>query len=148
MNPQNSVKENDQEAGNPGGGEEDINVTFEDIIERERTPEETKEWTRTGKEVTDAALDALMDTFFLFEAATGTALRWNRAFRDISGYTDEEIAGMPAPESYYSPEDIKRATVFIGNVLKEGTGTIEMELIRKDGLFVDDAGINPPVPIH
>ncbi len=87
----------------------------------------------TEKKFTDTALDAQLDTFFLFEPATGKALRWNRAFKDISGYSDEEIAALPAPESYYSPEDLQRAAVCIQDVLKEGTGTIELELICKNG---------------
>lgn len=85
------------------------------------------------KEFTDTALDAQKDTFFLLDPATGKALRWNRSFREISGYTDEEIARMPAPNSYYSPEDLERAGVFIQKVLEEGVGTIELELICKDG---------------
>ncbi len=85
------------------------------------------------KEFTDTALDAQLDTFFLFEPATGKALRWNRTFRKISGYTDEEIARIPVPASYYSPEDLERAEAFTQKVFKEGTGTIELELICKDG---------------
>ncbi len=101
----------------------------EDITERKQA--EVK--LRTEKEFTDTALDVQLDTFFLFEPTTSKAIRWNRAFRKISGYTDEEIARMPAPASYYSPEDLKRAAAFIQKVLVEGTGTIEMELICKDG---------------
>ena len=41
----------------------------------------------------------------------GGAIRWNQAFNDITGYTDEEIAGMPVPNSYYSPEDPERAGI-------------------------------------
>jgi PAS domain S-box-containing protein len=40
---------------------------------------------------------------------------------------------MPAPTSYYSSEDLEQAGPFIQNVLEEGTGTIELELICKDG---------------
>ncbi len=78
-------------------------------------------------------IDAQSDTFFLFEPNTGRALRWNRAFRDISGYTDEEIARLPAPATYYSPEDLVQAETCIQKVLREGACTIEMELICKDG---------------
>ena len=85
------------------------------------------------KEFTDTALNAQLDTFFLFDPGTGKALRWNRSFRKISGYTDEEIAKMPAPDSYYSLDDLERARSFTQKILKEGAGTIEMELICKDG---------------
>jgi PAS domain S-box-containing protein len=40
---------------------------------------------------------------------------------------------MPAPDSYYSPEDMERSRAFMQQVLKEGTGTIELELICKNG---------------
>ncbi len=88
---------------------------------------------RQEKEFTDTALDAQQDTFFLFDPVTGKALRWNRAFRDVSGYTDEEIARLPAPDSYYSATDLERARRFVKEVLAEGGGTIELGLICKDG---------------
>jgi PAS domain S-box-containing protein len=91
---------------------------------------------RRENEFTDAALDAQLDTFFLFEPATGKAVRWNRSFRDISGYSDEEIASMPAPDTYYSPEDLERAGTFIERILEEGAGTIELELVCKNGCKV------------
>ena len=85
------------------------------------------------KKFTENAINAQMDTFFLFEPETGKAIRWNKTFTDISGYTDEEITRMPTPSSYYSPEDLEHAGVFIQKVLKEGAGAIELELICKDG---------------
>ena len=88
---------------------------------------------RSEKEFTDTALDAQKDTFFLFELSTGKAIRWNKAFSEVSGYLDEEIASLPAPASYYGPEDLKRAAEFIEEIMKEGTGTIELDLISKDG---------------
>jgi len=104
-------------------------ITQVDITERKQAEDNLKQ----EKEFTDTALDAQLDTFFLFEPATGKTIRWNRAFREITGYTDEEIAKKPAPDSYYSPEDLKRATVFIQKVLVGGAGTIELDLICKDG---------------
>ncbi|MDJ0973437.1 MAG: response regulator [Planctomycetota bacterium] len=97
----------------------------------ERRPPE--DGLRTELEFTQAALDALRDTYFVFEPDTGRAVRWNREFRDVSGYSDEEIAELPAPASYYSPEDIERASAFIRDVLEQGSGIIELELICKDG---------------
>ena len=79
------------------------------------------------------ALDAQRDTFFLFDPASAKALRWNQAFKDITGYSDEEIARLPAPASYYSPEDLERAIPFMEAVLSKGTGRIELDLICKDG---------------
>ncbi|MHC4532918.1 MAG: PAS domain S-box protein [Planctomycetota bacterium] len=100
-----------------------------DITERKRAEEALfKE-----KKFTEDAINTQIDTFFLFDPGTGKAIRWNKAFTNISGYTDGEIARMPAPASYYSPEDLERTAAFIQNVLKEGAGAIELELICKDG---------------
>ena len=100
-----------------------------DITDRKRSEESL----RSEKEFINTALDNQLDTFFLFEPATGKALRWNRAFREISGYTDKEIDRMPAPTSYYSPEDMERAAVFTQGVLEGKAETIELELLCKDG---------------
>ncbi|MHC4241981.1 MAG: PAS domain S-box protein, partial [Planctomycetota bacterium] len=102
---------------------------FSDITEHKQAEEALfKE-----KKFTEDAINAQMDTFFLFDPGTGKAIRWNKAFKNISGYTDEEIVRMPAPASYYNPEDLERAAAFTQKVLKEGIGTIELELICKDG---------------
>jgi len=100
--------------------------------ENRRTAEEL----RIEKEFIRAALNSQLDTFFLFESDTGKAIRWNRAFSDITGYTDEEIAGMKAPDSYYSTEDLGRVAGFIVEAMDTGTGTIELDLICKDGHVV------------
>jgi len=100
-----------------------------DITERKNAEEAL----RDEKAFTETALNAQQDTFFLFEPATGKAIRWNRAFNDITGYTDEEIAEMVTPDSYYSPKDLERVSSSIQNIMETGTDTIELELIRKDG---------------
>jgi PAS domain S-box-containing protein len=99
------------------------------IIERIRSEEAL----RKQKEFTETALDSQRDTFFVFEPATGRAISWNQAFRGITRYTDEEIAGMRAPDSYYGPEDLERARICMQDVLEKGRCTIELELICKDG---------------
>ena len=101
-----------------------------DISERKQV----EEVLRKEKEFTEIALNAQLDTFFLFETETGKAIRWNQAFNNISGYTDEEIAAMPATAmSYFSPEDFIRASNFNLEVIENGTGTIELDLICKNG---------------
>ena len=100
-----------------------------DITERKQVEEALK----NAKEFTDTALNTQLDTFFLFEPSTSKAVRWNHAFTEITGYTDEEVSRMPAPVSYFSSEDMERAGAFIHKVLEDGTGTIDLELICKDG---------------
>ena len=82
---------------------------------------------------TETALNAQQDTFFIFEISTGKALRWNKAFREKSGYSDQEISIMKAPDSYYSEQDLKKAEKTIKFIVNEGTGNIEMSLITKSG---------------
>lgn len=112
-----------------------------DISDRKRDEEEL----RIEKKFTDNALNSQRDTFFLFDPSNGRAIRWNRAFNDITGYTDEEIATMSAPDSYYSPPDLKRAGIFIQEVLRKGIGQIELELVCKDGHKVPYEYICSPV---
>lgn len=82
---------------------------------------------------TQKALNAQQDTFFLFEPATGKAIRWNRAFNKLSGYSDDEITQLKAPEAYYSAEDLEKAGACIENVFNTRAGTVELNLIAKDG---------------
>ncbi|GAG68687.1 unnamed protein product, partial [marine sediment metagenome] len=82
---------------------------------------------------TETALNTQQDTFFIFEISTGKALRWNKAFRDISGYSDQEISTMKAPDSYYSEEDLKKAEETIETTLNESISNTEIYLITKSG---------------
>ncbi|MFX1393626.1 MAG: MASE3 domain-containing protein [Promethearchaeota archaeon] len=81
---------------------------------------------------TETALNSQRDTFFIFDPATSKAIRWNKAFREISGYNDEEISSMMAPMSYYSEEDLKHAAEAIKKIIKDGIALVEMNLITKD----------------
>ncbi|MBT3294679.1 MAG: PAS domain S-box protein [Verrucomicrobia bacterium] len=87
-------------------------------------------------EFTKIILDSQVDTFFVFELATGRVIRWNHAFVNISGYSNEEIAALKAPDSYYSADDLKNAASTIEAVLRDGKGRIELSLICKDGHLV------------
>lgn len=61
------------------------------------------------------------------------AVYWNKAFRDISGYTDEEIARLPAPVSYYDSDDLERIKQRIQERSTSGVIDVEVHLICKDG---------------
>ncbi len=100
--------------------------TYEQLIERSQ--ELTKE-----KEFLEAALNAQTDTLFVFEPSTGKAIRWNKAFRKLSGYSDDEIRSLKAPDSYYDDEDLKKAAIATEKIVDEGTTTIELSLITKNG---------------
>jgi PAS domain S-box-containing protein len=85
------------------------------------------------KKFTETALNAQTDTFFVFDPLTKRAIRWNKAFKEVSGYTDEEILSMDAPDSYYSKEDLLRAEEATRHVETEGITIVQMNLINKDG---------------
>ncbi len=85
------------------------------------------------QEITEAAINSQKDTFFLYEPETGKAIRWNRIFSEITGYTNEEIAEMRVPDSYYSKSDLEKLPSLEQHILNSGTGIIELELICKNG---------------
>ncbi len=88
---------------------------------------------KTEKKFSEDMINTTSDTIFVFEPATGKAIRWNNSFSDVSGYTNEEIVSMKAPDSYYSEEDLEQATKAIKKISEEGEVTVEMSLISKDG---------------
>jgi PAS domain S-box-containing protein len=88
---------------------------------------------RKEREFTEKTINALMDTFFVFNPKAEKAILWNKRFQEVSGYTDEEIASLKAPGSYYSPEDLERAAAAIGEVLSKGQSKVEISLICKNG---------------
>ncbi len=79
------------------------------------------------------AVDAQVDTFFVFDPSTGKALNWNKSFSEISGYSDAEIAVMKAPDDYYDENDLLKAAAATDRIIEEGHAVIEMALISKSG---------------
>jgi len=85
---------------------------------------------------TESALNAQRDTFFVFDPSNRTAVRWNKAFKDVSGYSDEEIASLQAPNSYFDEKDIKRAAEATLNIETSDKTIFEMNLITKKGNLI------------
>ena len=111
------------------GEKQKLTGVIVDITERKKAEEDLLR----ENDFTETALNAQRDTFFVFDPYTGKAIRWNKAFRDASGYSDEEISSMKAPDSYYSEEDLKRAAEAILQIETSAETTVEMDLINKDG---------------
>ncbi len=105
-------------------------VTVSSDKTERRLTEETLDRERV---FTERALDSQIDTFFVFDIADSKAIRWNKRFRDVSGYSDEEIRKLKAPDAYYSKEDVKKASIAIEDTLKYGIGRTELSLICKNG---------------
>ncbi len=91
---------------------------------------------QTEKKFTENVINASIDTIFVFNPQTGKALRWNKAFNEVSGYSDKEVSSMKAPNSYYNEEDLKRASKAIEKLIEEGSAKVELSLITKDGKSV------------
>ncbi|MFX1397262.1 MAG: PAS domain S-box protein [Promethearchaeota archaeon] len=85
------------------------------------------------KALTEIALDVQIDTFFVFDPLTGKTIRWNKAFRDISGYTDEEISQLKAPESYYDKKELQELANSVDIIMQGGRTLNEVHLITKSG---------------
>jgi PAS domain S-box-containing protein len=91
---------------------------------------------RQEKIFTDRLLNAPFDTVFVFEPVTGRPVRWNKRFAEVSGYDDEEIAGMRAPDDFYDENDLKKAKECRGRILADGQGVVALSLITKQGVHI------------
>lgn len=114
------------------GGVTALTGISRDITERKWAEEQL----RAEKEFSESVLNAVVDTVFVFDPNTGKPLRWNKAFNEISGCTDEEIASRKAPDDWYSEKDLKRAGAATERIFQEGQATVEMSLITKDGRLI------------
>ena len=86
------------------------------------------------KSIIETALNTQRDTFFVFDSSTGIPIKWNKAFKDTSGYTDKEISKLKAPKSYYSEEELQKIPK---ELLEKGKMTvIELNLKTKEGIFI------------
>ncbi|MFX1340449.1 MAG: PAS domain S-box protein [Promethearchaeota archaeon] len=107
-------------------------ITILDITEKKSAEEALK----SEKKFSEDVINTTSDTIFLFEPLTGKAIRWNKSFSEVTGYTDEEIFSMKAPHSYYNEEDLVRAAEAINKISEIGEATVELSLITKDGRSV------------
>ena len=112
-----------------------------DITEIKKTEKALK----SEREFIDIVLNSITDTLFVFEPSTGKAVRWNKAFREISGYSDEEIAQLKAPDSYYNKEEIENAYKTIQEASKTGKAVVELNLISKEGKRIPTEYIGTPI---
>jgi PAS domain S-box-containing protein len=112
------------------GGEPCLLATLVDVTERERAAEAL----RREKTFTDKLLNAPRDTVFLFEPATGKPIRWNQRLVEVSGYSDEEIAGMKAPDDFFDEQDLQKARESIAKISAAGQDVLELSLVTKRGV--------------
>jgi len=81
----------------------------------------------------DAAVNALQDVFLVFAPLSGKALGWNRALREISGFTNEEINSIEIPDGWHDAEDSAKFKKALDEMGSYGMKTLEVSLRAKNG---------------
>lgn len=130
---------------------EELYQTNQELIAANENADDNITKLKTELKFIESIFDTQSDTIFVFNPLNGKAIRWNKSFENISGYSGEEISKMKAPDSYYSIEDIAKAYDYFPEILKQGKGRVELELICKNGrkiqteyavsIIFDDFGI-------
>lgn len=110
-------------------GKEVLITVASDITERKQAEEAL----HLEKTFLSSLFDAQRDTVFLFEPATGTPLRWNKRFTEVSGYSDDEIARMKAPDDFYDQDELEQAQAYTANQLAGEEGVTALALVTKQG---------------
>lgn len=82
-----------------------------------------------------SAFKAVPEAFVIYDLK-GRPLRWNRAYRELVAYTDDEIAGMMAWD-FHTAEQLEMVAAAFEAVISTGVpGYVEVEVKRKDGTRV------------
>lgn len=80
----------------------------------------------------ESACDGMSDAFYVADLK-GRLIRWNNAFRDLYGYTEEELSGMSITD-FVVKEDIVKLGEAVNKAFEEGVGyTVEVTAVTRDG---------------
>ena len=101
----------------------------------ETARKQAEEALRQEKNFSDRLLDAQQDTVLVFEPVTAKPVRWNKRFAEVSGYPDDEIAGMKAPGDFYDEDDLNKARDAMAGMPARHV-TVEMSLVTKQGAHI------------
>ena len=83
------------------------------------------------RQLSDNIINALPVFFGLFDV-TGRCLRWNQYFKDVTGYSDSEVAAMKGMD-FFTGENQQRIAITMQQVFKEGHASIEVNLSDREG---------------
>lgn len=98
-----------------------------DVTERQRAEEEaTRE-----REFSEAVVNILPGVFYILDHE-GRFMRWNHRMEQVSGYSAEELAGMPALR-LFSGVEAEIAQAKIAEVVTRGEAEVELNLVSKTG---------------
>jgi hypothetical protein len=68
-------------------------------------------------------INSLPGVFYLFDA-TGRFLRWNQQFKEVTGYSDSELATMQGPD-FFRGSDRERVAATMQQVFRDGKANVE-----------------------
>ncbi|MBI5789851.1 MAG: PAS domain S-box protein [Rhodocyclales bacterium] len=103
----------------PDGSLDYVVAMVEDISERKQAELALLREQQFSAEI----INALPGIFYMFDG-NGRFLRWNRHFRDVSGYTDSELATMRA-QDFFADDDHERIAAAMQQVFRDGQANIE-----------------------
>ena len=102
------------------------------VVRDDAQRQERRERLATEKAFVESVLDALPDVVYAFDES-GQFLRWNERAKEVTGYTDEEIASME-PLSFIPERDHQLVAESLNRVMTDGAvETIESALVTKAG---------------
>ncbi|MBN1288800.1 MAG: PAS domain S-box protein [Actinobacteria bacterium] len=80
----------------------------------------------------ECAYNNLPDPFYIADLS-GRLMRWNRAMKTVSGYSDEELSGMSITD-FVAKEDIVKVGEAVNESFEKGVGkVIEVTAVTRDG---------------
>lgn len=83
------------------------------------------------KHLYDTLINSLPGIFYHFDQR-GRFEKWNKNLEAVSGFTAEEISNMH-PQDFFTGADKQRIAKTIRDIFVKGKGTVEAELLSKDG---------------
>ena len=104
-----------------------VSAIVRDITERKRA-ETTAE---IEQRFAASLIEAMPGVFYLYDV-NGRFLRWNSNFEKVSGYNEDEIAGMQTLD-FIAPPDKELVRQRIAEVFEKGDATVEASFACKDG---------------
>jgi PAS domain S-box-containing protein len=98
-----------------------------DITARKQRERELRE----QQEFIESLLDTIGDPFYLIDP-DGELLRWNDRVNEVTGYTDEELAGMTAAD-FVADEHERRLVAALEEAVETGRSRVQADIVTRDG---------------
>ncbi len=86
---------------------------------------------REQQDFVESLLDTLGDPFYFIDTE-GKMVRWNDRLREVTGYSDREIAEMRASD-FVADEHVPRLAEGLSEVAETGRTTVDLDVVTTDG---------------